>query len=203
MALALLLVALHGWIAWTGGVAGNWPLYSTFGLRLPAMPEGRIWQLVTYGFLHGSCSHVLLNAGVVLWIGPRLERMTGAWWMVATALAGIVAGGIFHLLLGVTQDALLVGFSGGCMALLLLLCTILPDSRVLFPGLSAGNLGRGILWAELILMLIDPAKNWPVLGEIGRRIEPWGGAVFQMGHACHFGGALTGWAIGKWWEGRR
>ncbi|MFT3991079.1 MAG: rhomboid family intramembrane serine protease [Luteolibacter sp.] len=195
---ALILIGVHGWIECTGGVVKHWPLYVELGLQLPAVLHGWIWQLLSYGFLHGSWSHVLLNAGCLLLVGPRLEKIWGAWRVLGTALIGVIAGGLGHLLLGVTEHALLVGFSGGCMALVLLFCTISPDARWGPLGISAKNLGRGILSSELGLALIEPAKGWPVFSEIGRLLMPWGASVFQMGHACHFGGAFAGWLIGKW-----
>jgi membrane associated rhomboid family serine protease len=65
--------------------------------------------------------------------------------------------------------------------------------------LSAKNLGLGILLAALILALINPALNLPGLSSLGNALEDHGmGSWFQIGHACHFGGALAGWIYGRW-----
>lgn len=53
--------------------------------------------------------------------------------------------------------------------------------------------------AELLLALIDPALGVPGISYLGKILTEAGlGIWFQMGHACHFGGGLVGWLVGRW-----
>jgi membrane associated rhomboid family serine protease len=170
--------------------------YENFGLSRRGFLTGKIWQLSTHALIHGAWWHALLNALFVLLIGSRVEHMTGAKTMLGVTLAGVLCGGLFHLLLG---TGLLVGMSGGCMALLLLLTTLSPQSRMMPLPLSGRSLGMGILLAALVLALMNPELQLPVFSDAGRWLERNGQAgLFQMGHACHFGGALAGWIFGRW-----
>ena len=64
---------------------------------------------------------------------------------------------------------------------------------------SGRSLGLGVLAAELILALADPALGVPVFLNLGNWLVGHGlGHWFQMGHACHFGGGVAGWLFGRW-----
>lgn len=191
-----LVLTIHICFERLGGVAGSLWWYETFGLRRADFFSGKLWQIGSYGLLHGDWWHVGLNGFLVLMIGARIEHMAGSAVMLRVTVAGVVSGGLFHLLLG---HGLLIGLSGGCMGLVLMLATLSPQSRMMPLPLSAKNLGVGILLAALILALINPALNIPVFSRVGRAVESCGlGAWFQIGHACHFGGALAGFLYGRW-----
>jgi membrane associated rhomboid family serine protease len=170
--------------------------FENLGLSRAEFLTGKPWQVFTYGMLHGGWWHLGLNSMLVLVLGARIEHIAGKAVMLLATAAGVLAGGLFHLLLG---NGLLVGLSGGCLALLLLLTTLSPQSRMMPLPVSAKNLGLGILFSALILALINPALDLPGLSSLGRALEDHGlGSWFQIGHACHFGGALAGWIYGRW-----
>jgi membrane associated rhomboid family serine protease len=178
-----------------------WSWFETFGLNRQEVFAGKIWQIFTYGLLHGGWLHVGLNSLFLLVIGSRIEHMTGHAGMVRAAAFGVIGGGIGHLVLapGGSSAPLLVGLSGACVALLLLLTTLSPQSRMMPIPISGKSLGLGILTAELILALIDPGLGIPGLSKLGTWLVDHGQrAWFQLGHACHFGGGLAGWMLGKW-----
>lgn len=190
------ILGFHLVVSLCGGVdaVGSW--YQNLGLSREGVLSGKIWQLASYGLPHGGWLHALLNALFILIIGSRVERMVGTRMMLLVVLAGVAGGGVFHLLIG---SGLLVGLSGGCFALLLMLTTLSPDSRM-FPILISGrSLGVGILAAELLLALIDPGSEIPQFERIGGWLVKHDmGAWFRMGHACHLGGGLAGWVFGRW-----
>jgi membrane associated rhomboid family serine protease len=189
---AILLV--HLWTLVEVGSGNGEAWYEWLGLSRSGMGESRYWQIFSHGLLHGSWRHLLVNAILVWLLGTRLELMMGWRVMLVVTASGIVTGGMMHLLLG---HGLLVGISGGAMALLLCLASLSPDARVLPLGISARNLGRGVLIGELLLALVDPALGMPVFSPIGELLVDQGFAsLFQLGHACHFGGGLAGicWA---------
>ena len=174
--------------------AAQW--YETLGLERTGFLKGKIWQIASHAFLHGGWWHAGLNALFVVLIGSRVEHIAGRAVMWRVVAAGILGGGAGHLLLGA---GLLVGMSGGCLALLLLLITLSPQSRMLPLPVSGRSLGFGILLSALLLALVNPHLGAPGFSEIGREMERRGlGSWFLMGHACHFGGGLAGWIYGRW-----
>lgn len=175
--------------------------FETFGLSRQEVLAGKVWQIFTYGFLHGGWLHVGLNSLFLLLVGSRIEHMTGHAIMVRATLLGVLGGGIGHLILAPSGSGapLLVGLSGGCMALLLLLTTLSPQSRMMPIPLSGKSLGLGILTTELLFALADPQLGLPGISALGNWLASHGmGSGFQLGHACHFGGGLAGWLLGKW-----
>lgn len=178
-----------------------WGWFKALGLSREGIFSGKIWQVFTYGLLHGGWIHAGVNSAFVLLIGSRIEHIAGRLALVKTLVGGILGGGIAHLLLapGGEGAPLLVGLSGGCLALLLLLTTLSPQSRMMPLPVSGRSLGLGILSAELLLALMDPDLGIPGFSAMGKELVNLGmGSWFDLGHACHFGGGLAGWAFGRW-----
>src|ERR1700720_2075280 len=51
-------------------------------LKLGALPDngqlhGEFWRIATYSFLHFNWLHLLLNVGLLLWIGRIVEQQLG------------------------------------------------------------------------------------------------------------------------------
>lgn len=76
------------------------------------------WTLATYALLHGSWMHVIFNSVWLAAFGSPVARRCGAWRYGAIALAGIVAGGILHILIDPLSATPLVGASAGISALM-------------------------------------------------------------------------------------
>lgn len=200
-ALVAVLAGIAVLVELSGGVEGLWTWFQFFGLSREGLLGGKLWQLATYGLLHGGFAHVFFNALCVILVGSRIEHMLGGVVLLKTMLGGVLLGGISHVLLtkGGGGELTLVGASGGCVALLLLLTTLSPDSKMWPLPVSARSLGMGVMAAELLLALMAPQLDLPGLSSIGRvlseaGLESW----FVVSHACHFGGGLAGILIGSW-----
>jgi membrane associated rhomboid family serine protease len=203
LAWAVSILLVHGLVTWAGGMdsepAQSW--FENLGLSRAGILNGKFWQILTYGFLHGGWLHVGLNALFVVLVGSRIEHMAGPGAVSKAILGGVIGGGLLHLIIAPTHadGPILVGLSGGCIALLLLLTTLSPDSRMMPLPISGRNLGLGILIAELILTLINPSMKIPIFADLGNFLVGRGlGHFFQIAHACHLGGGLTGWILGRW-----
>lgn len=197
------ILGIEGLVVFFGGLDQKpaWSWYEWLGLSREGMLSGKIWQLVTYGFLHGDWWHVCLNALFMLAVGSRIEHMAGPVILVKATLWGILGGGIGHLALtpGTSGSPLLVGLSGGCLGLLILLTTLSPQSRMMPIPVSGKSLGLGILLAELILALANPALGVPGFSTLGNGLVDHGmGGWFKVAHACHLGGGIAGWLFGRW-----
>jgi membrane associated rhomboid family serine protease len=189
----ILLLCIQTWMRM---LAEPMVCYEAFGLSRGGFAAGKAWQVFTHGFIHGGWWHAGWNALFVLLLGSRLEQILGSAIIWRVMAAGVLGGGVVHLAIG---TGLLVGFSGACMALLLLLTTISPQSRMMPLPLSARSLGCGMFIASLLLALMNPALGVPFFSEIGLLIQRHGMASwFQLGHACHLGGAIVGWLFGRW-----
>jgi membrane associated rhomboid family serine protease len=200
---AALVLGIEAVVTLMGGPdqqpARGW--FETFGLNREGFLTGKLWQIFSYGWLHGGWFHASVNAVFILLVGARIEHMVGRPVLVKAMIAGVLGGAAGHLLLapGGQDAALLVGLSGACMALLLLLTTLSPQSRMMPLPVTGKSLGLGVLSAALILALINPALGVPLLNEAGKHLVENGmGSWFQIGHACHFGGGVAGWLLGRW-----
>src|SRR6266705_579406 len=69
----------------TGGLLEAW-----FALWPPGHGFG-IWQLLTYGFLHGGLAHIFFNMFALYMFGSDIERLFGARYFLAYYLACVVS----------------------------------------------------------------------------------------------------------------
>ncbi|MGB0774635.1 MAG: rhomboid family intramembrane serine protease [Akkermansiaceae bacterium] len=180
-------------------------VFVNFGLSLDAVNSAKVWQLLTHALLHGNWMHLAMNLLMLWLVGARVLHILGTRKWLYIALLSAVGGGVLHLLTefivasGHGEARHLVGASGVCIAMLITLTTLSPESRMWPIPVSGKNLGLGILITELIFWLIDPRMGLPVASAIGNQVVLLGGEkLFQYSHACHLGGGLVGW-----WMARR
>lgn len=195
-ALAVVLLCAHAATLLAGWNREDAEPWQVWGLSREGIRQGRVWQFVSYALLHGSWFHLAVNLLFLLLVGSRVEHITGGRVVAVAVLAGAVLGGTAHVLLG---TGILVGISGGALALWMLLIGLSPESRMLpFPGPCIW-LGWGVLLASLVLALCDPNGGFGPFRELGDALEiRFGSWLFAIGHACHFGGGLAGWLVGLW-----
>lgn len=206
----LVVVALGGFDPNNRVTAG---LYEWLGLSRDGMARWRLWQVVTYAFLHAHWLHLIPNVLVIYMIGGRVLHILGSRGLAVVYGGGVLLGGVLHLLfhpanpMGADKVMLspLVGASGGAIALLIALTCLSPDSKMWPLPVSGKNLGRGFMLASLILFLITPGLGIPGLSGIGRWVASLGGVdaagiapLFQISHICHFGGGMMGVLYGCW-----
>lgn len=193
--LALLLLVIHSLVEWQLDDAQRAELYPTFGLSRVGMLAGRVWQLLTHGFLHGAWWHVGINAVALCLLGSRLEFWTSVKACVWVTLAGIAGGGVGHLLLGGDAKQILVGISGALFALLACASTLSPEIRSRIIPLTMGQFALLLVVGEGILALANPDLHVPLLEKLGAALFQ---EKLQISHACHFGGGIAGWLCGLW-----
>ncbi len=195
----LILVAVHAWVEGQGGYQQVAELYQKAGLSRESWLHGNYASPLTYGLLHGSWMHLICNALLLFFLGARVENLLGGKKFLLLIFGGTLLGGLVHLLMSGESSGLLVGASGAAMALLLMVTTLSPQSRMFPLPLAAGNVGLGVRISSLLLMLLDPDASIPLLSTWGKSLAAmWGQDLFRIGHACHFGGALFGFLLGRW-----
>jgi len=106
----------------------------------------QVWQLLSYGFMHASLQerngflHVLFNMYFLFMFGRDVELRYGRQEMIRFYfLAIIVSGGAWLLVQILTnqQNGMLIGASGGVMAVLVLYCFNFPQRKLLLMGIWA------------------------------------------------------------------
>jgi membrane associated rhomboid family serine protease len=93
-----------------------------------------LWQLVSYGFLHGDVWHILHNMLFLYFLGTMLEEALGGRRFLVFYLASIALAGLCQLVLGLAlgQSLPIIGASGGVLAIVCAMATLRPTLRVIF-----------------------------------------------------------------------
>lgn len=197
----LLLLLIHFALESRGGHLTLPWFYVTFGLTRDSFLSGKLWQVVTYAFLHGSWIHVVANTGCLLMLGTRLEYYLGSRKLLKMIVFGVLGGAVAHLVFAAAGESAgpLVGSSAACFGLLILITTLSPESRMWPLPVSGRHLGLGLMAGSAVLALIDPSLDLPIFPQAGQWMVRRGlGSWFLIGHACHLGGGIAGWLYGRW-----
>lgn len=168
------------------------------GLSWDGVRSGRLWQLVTHTFLHGSFLHLAVNMLLFYYAAARLGHFMSSWRITGLFFLCAIGSGLAHLVAQSLFPGLpvLVGASGGITGLLLGFFSISPDSRMMFFHVSAKNLCKGILIASTFLFVISPNLELPAVSNLGLVLERvFGPAIFQAAHLVHLTGGLLGWFL--------
>ncbi len=168
-----------------------WPLGDTAVQTVQGMvnaPPFQIWQLVTYGFLHGGFSHLFFNMFGLWMFGRVVEQVWGGARFLLYYMVCVVGAGITQLLTlyfmapGVGVPT--VGASGGLFGILLAFGMMFPNARVM-----------------LLIPPIPMTAKWLVIG-YGALELFFGVTGTQAGvaHFAHLGGMAFGFALIMYWR---
>jgi membrane associated rhomboid family serine protease len=160
----------------SGGVLEEW-----FALWPPGHGFA-IWQLLTYGFLHGGIAHIFFNMLGLYMFGSDIERLFGSRYFLAYYLACLVAAALSQLIVTGLMGGPPVptlGASGGLYGLLLAFGMYFPRRMVMliFPPIPMQARFFVILFGSLEL----------VFGVTG--------TAAGVAHFAHLGGMLGGWLM--------
>ena len=142
-----------------------------------------VYQLITYGFLHGNLSHLIFNMIPLFMFGRVLENTWGSKRFLNYYLLTVIGAGIVQLILG--GFSITIGASGAVFGLLAGFGILFPNTQLflLFPPIpiKAKYFVIGYCLIELFL----------------------GGIAIQgdtIAHFAHLGGAIMGFLIIKYWQ---
>lgn len=149
--------------------------------------DWRVWQFVTYMFLHGDVMHLVLNLLMLVFIGTELESIWGRWKFLKFFFACGLGAALLYLLMQVFVSGglytPLVGSSGGIYGLLAAYGLYFGDRVLLFMLLFPMK-ARNFIWVlagvEFMTTLFSP-RGWlssvAHLGGMGAGfLLIWGGA---------------------------
>jgi membrane associated rhomboid family serine protease len=170
-------------------------LVDTFGLTLGGIAHGKIWQLLTFQFLHEPIIpfHILFNCIGLYFFGRPVEEILGTKKFALLYLLAGICGGILQVLITLIlphhPDGAVVGASAGICGMVAIYCSLHPMQEItswaLFFPITIR--ARYILIGLLILSVFGT-------------ILPFD----EVAHAAHLGGILLGLAYVRWgtaWEG--
>ena len=179
-------------------------MVSTFAMFYPASPFFRIWQPITYLFMHGGFWHLFFNMFCLLMFGSALERTIGSKkYLIFYFVAGLGAA-LTHTVVEYFQMEAMASANSGILSagqINLLRTPTLGASGAIY-GIQ---IGYAMLYPNDIWTLIFPPislkAKWFVLIFIA--IELFTGVTGTMdgvAHFAHLGGMLFGWALIRYWR---
>ena len=187
-------------------------LTDLFGLHFVLADDFRVWQLVSYMFLHGSLTHFFFNMFSLWMFGGLIERTLGAkrflaYWMVCGIGAGICQEfwqtgqyfmeGLNNYPMVNTGTAIIpmgdylnlwttIGASGACYGVLLAFGMLFPNERIM-----------------LLLPPIPMKAKYFVAGYAAIELISAYASNDNVAHFAHLGGMLFGWLLLRYWRTSR
>lgn len=150
------------------------------------------WQLLSYGFMHGSIGHLVFNMLALWMFGGELESSWGAKRFATYYLVCVIGAGLCQLLVGSWSLAQggspypTIGASGGVFGVLLAYGMLFPNRQMmlLFPPIPMKARTMVIVYGVVELLF----------GFTG--LQP------GVAHFAHLGGMLFGWLLIRHWRGQ-
>ena len=156
-------------------------LNAWLGIWTPRSGNFRLWQPLTYMFMHGSFDHLFFNMFSLWMFGAVLERYWGTRRFLFYYLVCGIGAGLLNLL--VPGIHLSVGASGAVYALLLAFGMMFPNEYI------------------YLYFLVPIKTKWFIIGMIV--IELFEG-IFRsfdgIAHFAHLGGMLIGLLLILYWR---
>ena len=157
-----------------------------FGLvPLGPIPGLRIWQPLTYIFLHGGLFHLLINMLILWMFGRDLELVWGKRRFLDYFLLCGVGAGVITIVVKLIpmfwglrpSDIPTIGASGAIFGILIANAILFPDRRI---------------WLIPLPVTIPMRPYVAVMGAI-EFFGTLGSGGDNISHICHLGGMLIGW----------
>lgn len=168
-----------------------------FGIHAPLLFAGFIWQPLTYMFLHGSLSHLLLNVLSLLAVGRAVEYFFGTRRFLAIFFLGGIVGGLGWLCADIALPPFaycLYEMPGAWMpkvaSWLIAHCGVIGGRGVCI-GASAGICG---LVGALAAIMPQRRSAWLLVAlTLGEPLLRGAG----IAHSAHIFGCLAGYFLGR------
>lgn len=163
----------------------NFALWPATDPRSPFM----IWQLLSYGFLHGGVNHIAFNMFGLWMFGSELERLWGARRFLIYFLICVVGAGLIQLTVAAIEGSFrpTVGASGGIFGILLAFGLTFPNRIIvpLFPPIPMRAITFVAIYGALELYM-GLSRSTPGIANF-----------------AHLGGMLFGYFVLQYWKRSR
>ena len=197
----LTLLIVNGAVFLAQGAMGQW-LLANFALwplgasdammtrlGLGDAPSFQVWQLLTYGFLHGGTLHIAVNMFALWMFGVALENLWGSRRFAFYFLFCVIGAGLIQLLVATNAAAdgsvyPTVGASGGVFGILLGFGMMFPNQRImlLIPPIP--------MKAKYFVVAYGAFELWAGVT----------GSLSGIAHFAHLGGMVFGLLLILYWR---
>lgn len=166
-------------------------MYYNFALWPAGDPQSpfALWQLVTYGFLHGDVMHIAFNMFALWMFGRDLERMMGPQRFLTYYMVCVIGAAFVQLIAARFSGDIYptVGASGGVFGILLAYGINFPNRVVvlLIPPIPM-KAKYFVLFYGLLELYFGVSGNAP-----------------GVAHFAHLGGMLFGFLLLQYWARTR
>jgi membrane associated rhomboid family serine protease len=155
-----------------------------FALSLEGLKHYRIWQLLTFQFMHAGLLHLIFNSLAIFFFGRSVETILGRNRFLAVYFSSGIIGGALQMLFALKWPdffggavVAVVGASAGAYGLVAAFAVInwTEQFTLLIYFIPIAMRGKTLLWVSIglaLLGLLTPGSN--------------------VANAAHLGGILTG-----------
>ena len=168
---------------------GGFNSYEWLGLSVEGLRQGRVWQLLTFQFMHSVPWpwHVLMNCLGLYFFGRSVEETLGSKKFLTLYFLSGILGGLVQVLATIAlpkhHDLSVVGASAGVCGMIAIFCSLFPMREVttwiyFFPV---------TVRARYILMFVGFLSLFGTLVPFD-----------SVAHGAHLGGVLLGMAYVRW-----
>ena len=169
---------------------GLYPSFEQFTAAFPRLAAPfQVWQLLTYGFLHGDVMHLVFNMFMLWMFGREIEIRMGSRRFLIYFLTCVIGAGVVQLIVAGTQGSIYptVGASGGVFGLLLAFGMTFPNRMIMliFPPIPMKAKYMVIVFGLLELYL------------------GFSGRAPGVANFAHLGGMLFGFLLLRFWARSR
>lgn len=161
--------------------SGSPHMTSMLSLSCQGLQSGKVFQLITAMFMHGSFSHLLFNMYGLYLFGTLLDPlMDGKRILLLYLVCGFI-GNILFLICNWGQPYLLLGASGSLFGIMMAVAMLRPNIQfmMLLPPIPVKARTLVVVYAliEIFIMMSNPHS--------------------PVAHLAHLGGLLAGYAMIK------
>jgi membrane associated rhomboid family serine protease len=166
-------------------------LENALALSASGFQSGKVWTVLTYGFLHSTTNllHIVANLLGLYFLGRVLEPILGSrrfLWLFASAMA---SGAALWLATHWQMDgSIAMGASAGVIGLFVVFAAFFPNRPITFLLFFILPVTIKPKFAAMALLAVELVGF--VFYEVMRAASPFGSGV---AYSAHLGGMLAGW----------
>ena len=180
-------------------------LSEILGLHFFMASDFKLYQLVTYMFMHANFSHIFFNMFAVMMFAPALEERWGSqrfliYYLVTGLGAAVVQQAVWALQLQpvlstmdptiaatLANRVVTIGASGAVFGILLAFGWLFPEVRMFILFIPIPIRARTLVIIYALIELFSGIA--PIPGD-------------NVAHFAHLGGMIFGWLLILWWRHR-
>ncbi len=148
--------------------------------------EWKVWQLLSYMFLHGSLLHLFFNLFTLWMFGGDVERLLGRSFFLRLYFLSGVGGGLLQLALNWGSSTAVIGASAAVYGVLVAFAVLFPERLItllLFFIIPIQMRAR-----TLAFLFVGASLLFGLQGRLF-------GSVDRIAHFAHLGGAVTAFVM--------